>query len=196
VPNVYLSPSIQENELFVTGNNEEYYMNLIADAMIPYLRASGIDFERNDPGDTLQQIIDKSNSKPRDLHLMLNMDIGVGDLAGKVRGEKVIYYTGSPGGSRASDIIAGNLKKIYPLPELVTVDSNRIDPENRDVDAVTVTTMLGYRDNVEDALWVINNIDTIGRNLAMSLAEYLKVPFADITSINKKGGINPCPVCI
>lgn len=185
MPNVYLSPSIQENELFVTGNNEEYYMNLIADAMIPYLRASGIEFDRNDPGDTLQQIIDKSNLKPRDLHLMLNMDIGVGELAGKVRGEKAIYYTGSPGGSKASEIFVKNLKKIYPLPELVTVDSNRIDPENRDVDAVTVTTMLGFRDNIEDATWVINNIDTIGRNLAMSLAEYLKVPFVDKRSIDK-----------
>lgn len=182
MPNIYLSPSTDEQQLFVTGNSEEYYMNLIADAMAPYLRASGIDFERNDPGDTLQQIIYKSNLKPRDLHLMLNMDVGTGDLAGKVRGEKAIYYTGSPGGSKASDIFARNLKKIYPLPELVTVDSNRIDPENRDVNAVTVTIMLGYRDNLEDATWVINNIDTIGRNLSMSLAEYLKIPFVDKTS--------------
>ena len=179
MPNVYLSPSVNEAQFFVTGNNEEYYMNLIADAMIPYLRASGIDFERNNPGDSLQQIINKSNSKFRDLHLMLDMDTGVGELAGKVRGEKVVYYTGSPGGSKASEIFARNLKMIYPLPELVMIDSNRIDPENRDVNAVTVTVMPGYRDNIEDATWVINNIDTIGRNLAMSLAEYLQVPFVE-----------------
>ena len=40
----YLSPSTEEEQFFVTGNSEEYYMNLIADAMIPYLRASGIAF--------------------------------------------------------------------------------------------------------------------------------------------------------
>ena len=184
MPNVYISPSTAEEQFFVTGNSEEYYMNLIADAMIPYLRASGIDFDRNNPGETLQQIIEQSNSKPRDLHLMLDMETGIDDLAGKVRGEKVIYYTGSPGGSKASDIIAKNLKKIYPLPELVTISTNRIDPENRDVNAVTVKTMLGYRDNIEDATWVINNIDTIGKNLAMSLAEYLNVPFVEKASID------------
>ena len=182
MPNVYLSPSPHESEPFVIGNNEEYYMNQIVDAMIPYLRASGIDFDRNDPGDAIQQIIAKSNAKYRDLHLMLEMETGIGDLAGKVRGEKVIYYTGSPGGSKASVIFADNLKKIFPIPELVTIDSNRIDPENRDVDAVTVKTMLGYRDNIEDATWVINNINTIGRNLAMSIAEYLKVPFVEKTT--------------
>lgn len=179
MPNVYLSPSTQENELFVTGNNEEYYMNQIVDAMIPYLRASGIDFDRNDPGDTIQQIINKANSKYRDLYLKLDMETGVGDQAGKVRGEKVIYYTGSPGGSVAANIISSNLQKIYPLPELVTIDSTRIDPELRDVDAVTLTTMLGYRDNAEDAAWVVNNIDMIAKNLAMSLSEYLKVPFVE-----------------
>ena len=82
----------------------------------------------------------------------------------------------------AADIFATNLKKIYPLPELVTVDSSRIDPENRDVDAVSLKLLLGYRDNIEDATWVINNIDTIGRNLAMSLAEYLKIPFVEKAS--------------
>ena len=188
MPNVYLSPSINENELFVTGNNEEYYMNQIVDAMIPYLRASGIDFDRNDPGDTLQQIINKSKSKYRDLHFMLDMGIGIGDMAGKVRGEKVIYYTGSPRGNVAANIFANNLKKLYPIPELVTIDFNRINPENRDVNAVTLTTQLGYRDNVEDATWVVNNIDTIAKNLAISLAEYLNVPFVDVAPAVKSWG--------
>jgi len=185
MPSVYLSPSTHEHELFVTGNNEEYYMNLIADAMVPYLRASGIDFDRNDPGDTIQQIIHKSNSKYHDLHLMLSMETGVGDLAGKVRGEQAIYYTGSPGGKVAADIFARNLKTIYPIPQLVTVTSDRLDPELRDTDAAALMVMLGYRDNIDDATWVVNNIDTIGRNLAMSLAEYLKVPFVEKASFVK-----------
>ncbi len=39
---VYLSPATQENE-YATGGNEEFYMNLIADAMVPYLRANGFE---------------------------------------------------------------------------------------------------------------------------------------------------------
>jgi N-acetylmuramoyl-L-alanine amidase len=184
MPNVYLSPSPAEYQSFVTGGNEEYYMNLVADAMIPYLKATGIEFDRNNPEDTVQQIIKQSNSKYRDLHLILNMESGVGNLAGKARGEGAVYYTGSPGGKEAADIFADNLQTIYPIPELVTVTSDRLNPELRDVDAESLMVILGYRDNVKDATWVINNIDTIGRNLAMSLAEYLKVPFVEKASFS------------
>lgn len=61
MPSVYLSPSLQEYNPYIDGGNEEYYMNLIADAMEPYLRASGIDFRRNDPDMTLSQAIADSN---------------------------------------------------------------------------------------------------------------------------------------
>ena len=65
MPSVYLSPSLQEYNPYIDGGNEEYYMNLIADAMEPYLRASGIDFRRNDPDMTLSQAI--ADSKQRSI---------------------------------------------------------------------------------------------------------------------------------
>ena len=38
MPNLFLSPSVQEFNPYVNGlGTEEYYMNLIADAMEPYL---------------------------------------------------------------------------------------------------------------------------------------------------------------
>ena len=49
MPRVYLSPSLQEFNPFVNGGTEEGVMNLIADAMEPYLTASGIEFVRNSP---------------------------------------------------------------------------------------------------------------------------------------------------
>ena len=49
MPIIYLSPSTQENNYFVSGGTEEEYMNLIADRMIPYLNASGIRYTRNTP---------------------------------------------------------------------------------------------------------------------------------------------------
>ena len=42
MPLIYLSPSTQEWNPYVNGGNEEYYMNLIADAMVPFLNSSGI----------------------------------------------------------------------------------------------------------------------------------------------------------
>ena len=50
MPKIFLSPSTQEyNEYYDGSGSEEYYMNLIADYMEPYLTASGIQYTRNDP---------------------------------------------------------------------------------------------------------------------------------------------------
>ena len=58
MPSIFLSPSVQEfNEYYDGSGSEEYYMNLIANAMEPYLVASGISFTRNNPNDSLSQVI-------------------------------------------------------------------------------------------------------------------------------------------
>ena len=52
MPNIYISPSTQEYNPYITGSgSEEYWMNRIADAMEPYLRANTIRFTRNTPDD-------------------------------------------------------------------------------------------------------------------------------------------------
>lgn len=72
MPSIYLSPSLQPYNKYVNGGDEQYYMNLIADAMEPYLRASGITFSRNTPGTSLGQAIRDSNEGYYDLHLALH----------------------------------------------------------------------------------------------------------------------------
>ncbi|QOX62243.1 N-acetylmuramoyl-L-alanine amidase [Anoxybacterium hadale] len=177
---VYLSPSVDDQQVVVTGGNEEEYMNMVADAMVPYLRASGIEFDRNDPNMTVAQIIEQSNSKYHDLHLVLNMESGVGNLAGLMRGINVIHYTGSPGGSIAAKVFYDNLRSIYPNPNLVTLSSDRLNPQLRDTDAAAIMTDLGYRDNYADVTWLHDNLDEIAKTLVMSIAEYLEVPFVDV----------------
>ena len=49
MPDVYLSPSTQGYNPYIIGESEKYYMNLLADAMEPYLSSSGISYGRNDP---------------------------------------------------------------------------------------------------------------------------------------------------
>ena len=50
MPKIYLSPSTQEYNPYVTGaGSEEYFMNLLADAMEPILLLNGIQFSRNTP---------------------------------------------------------------------------------------------------------------------------------------------------
>ena len=49
MPFLFLSPSTQEFNPYITEGNEEYWMNLLADRMEPYLHASGVNTVRNDP---------------------------------------------------------------------------------------------------------------------------------------------------
>ena len=72
MPRIFLSPSTQEFNLYLTEGSEEFWMNLIADAMEPYLLASGISFTRNDPDKPLSDAIAQSNAGSYDLHLALH----------------------------------------------------------------------------------------------------------------------------
>lgn len=179
MPTIYLSPSTQEYNQYVTGGNEEYYANLIADAMVPYLRASGIGFTRNDPSYTVSDSIAASNRGNYDLHLAIHSNAAPESLAGMLRGSDVYYYRDSQAGRRAADITANNLKLIYPLPDMVAAVPTTTLAELRRTRATAILVEVAYHDNVEDATWIVENIDAIGRNLALSVADILGVPFVE-----------------
>ena len=100
MPKVYLSPSLQEYNPDVDGGNEEYYMNLIADAMEPYLAASGIEVDRNRPDMTLSQAITDSNQANPDLHLAIHSNAAPPNAAGRYTGADIYYYPTSTAGKR------------------------------------------------------------------------------------------------
>lgn len=179
MPTVYLSPSVQEYNPFIIGGSEEYYMNQIADAMIPYLRASGIGFTRNNPGDTLSQVAAQSNAGSYDLHMALHSSSSPDTMRGVLQGPDVYFYSTSKKGHEAADTIVQNLKAIYPNPDLVTVIPTTIMAELRKTIAPAVLVDVAYHDNYADAIWIRDNIDLIGRNLAESVARYLSVPFVN-----------------
>lgn len=181
MPTVFISPSAQEYNPYIIGGNEEYYMNLIADAMVPYLRASGIGFIRNNPANTLSQIIAQSNAGNYDLHLALHSNVSPENIAGTLQGPDVYYYAYSSPGQTAANIIANNLKDIYPNPNLVAVIPNTTLAELRTTRATAVMAEIAYHDNLEDATWIRDNIDTIARNLSLSVAEYFGVPLVNPT---------------
>ena len=177
MPSVFLSPSLQEWNPYVNGGNEEYYMNLIADAVEPYLTASGISFERNSPEQTLSQAIAQSNKGNYDLHLAIHSNAAGAANSGKVRGVDVYYYPTSAKGKRAAEIFAENYRDIYPLPDKVRTVASSTLAELRRTKAPAVLIETAYHDNLADAEWIQENIGEIGRNLAMSVAQFLGVPF-------------------
>lgn len=174
MPKIYLSPSVQDNHTYIVGGDEEYYMNLIADAMVPGLRSNDIEFKRSDPGSSLDQIIQQSNSGDFDLHLALHSNSAPEDLAGILRGPDVYYHATSSEGHKVADIIAENLKDIYPVRKFVTTIPTTILRELKRTISPAVLIEIAYHDNFEDAQWIRNNISNIAENLVKSLKEYFK----------------------
>ncbi len=179
MPIIYLSPSTQENNLYVNGGTEEEWMNRLADAMEPYLTAAGIRYSRNTPDMTALSSIRASNAGNYDLHLALHSNAAPEAQYGQARGILVFYYPGSVEGRRAAQLMANGLKTIYPLPNKVRAEATTSIGEVRRVRAPSVFLELGYHDNPDDAVWVQNNLDAIARNLVLSLTEYFGLPFLE-----------------
>lgn len=181
MPSIFLSPSAQEyNPYYDNSGSEEYYMNLIADAMEPYLDASGISFTRNNPNNTLSQIIRESNAGTYDLHLALHSNAAPEYLAGQLTGPDFYYYTRSSAGRNAATVLADNYMKIYPDPSKVTIMPTSTLAEVTRTNAPAVLAELAYHDNPTDAEWIKNNIRAIARNLVQGLTIYFGIPFVDL----------------
>lgn len=174
---IFLSPSVQEFNPFITGGNEEQYMNLIADAMVPYLEASGIYVARNNPDEPLSAAIAASNAGVYDLHLALHSNAAPESLAGQLRGPDVYYYRDSARSHEAATIFANNLQWVYPDPELINIIPNVTLAELRRVTAPAILIEIAYHDNYADAEWIKNNIEAIAYNLSVSAADFLGVEF-------------------
>ena len=182
--------------MYVTGGSEEYYMNLVADALEPYLRASGIGFVRNRPNMTAGQVIRASNAGNYDFHLALHSNAAPEGQYGEKQGVEVYYYPYSVNGRRAAQIIADNFKAIYPDPNAVVIKPTTALGEVDRTRATAVLVEIAYHDNADDANWIINNIQPIARTLALSLTEYFGIPFAEpqqsgqAVVVTRSGGLN------
>lgn len=180
MPTLYLSPSLQEFNPFINGGSEEEVMNQIADAMEPYLTASGIAFVRNTPEMTLGEAIAQSNASGADFHLAIHSNASPESIAGQRRGPVVYYYSTSPGGRRMAELIAAEMRGIYPNPELVQILPTTTLRELRRTNAPSALVEVAYHDNPADAQWIKENIDPIAEALSRAVALYFGVPFAGV----------------
>ncbi len=194
MPKIFLSPSTQEWNEYVTGGNEEQYMNLLADKMEPYLRSSGISYVRNDPDRNVTGAIADSNSAYYDVHLALHSNAAPERLSGKLRGIDIYFSPKSYDSERLATIIANNLKSIYPLPDKTRAVPTTSLGEVTQTRAVAVLCELGYHDNVDDVTWLKNNLEAIAKNIVQSLCDYFGIPFINAGPIFKglvsSGGSN------
>ena len=176
MPSIYLHPSNESFE-FVIGGTEQYYMNRIADAMMPYLQGSGIEVTRSKPKNNLSKVIAESNAGNYDLHLGLKSISSPYFSTGASQGPIIFYYDENPQGKKAAEVIAENFKAIYPQPNLVSVISNETLSELKDIKAPSVLVGVGYSSNTRDAYWIRDNINEIARIIALGVSQYFEIPF-------------------
>ena len=152
-------------------------MNLLADALVPYLLSNGIRYKRNRPDMTAGSSIREANRGYYDLYLALHSNGAPEGRYGEERGIIAFYYPGSSQGQRAAELIAQELRKIYPLPGKVTTRSTTSLGEVAQSKAPAVLVEIGYHDNYADALWIEGHMDDIAQQLARALTEFFGLPF-------------------
>lgn len=194
MPDVYLSPSTQDYNPYIIGGSEKYYMNLLADAMEPYLSSSGISYGRNDPNGNAAAAVARGNRGNYRLYLALHSNAAPEIYEGMLRGPDVYYYPTSAQGKRAAEIIANGLRESYPEPELVNTRTSTTLLELKRSKAPAVYLELAYHDNEQDARWIADNIDAIAENLVISIADFLGVQyyppvFPATGTVRTRGGV-------
>ena len=178
---VFLSPSLQDFNPYVTGNGSEAeFMNRLTDEMIPGLLLNGIGLSRSSPNGTVADAINKSNAYGPDLHVSLHSNAAPEGMDGAVQGPEVYYYKDSADGLRAAELIAAQLAQVYPFGDTVTLiptDDELAELVRTKAPAVFIE--VGYHDNPADAAWIESNLSDIADAINRGIADYLEIPFSD-----------------
>lgn len=180
---VYLSPSNQTDNFGVQRagyTTEGEMMNLIGDVVEQTLIDRGIVVFRNKITMDLEDIVNESKELNVDLHIALHSNaLGYGE-ENQVRGLETWVY------SKNSEIYPAALKihqdvfEIYPYEYgdrgvRLGLDEDYII---REINPLKVNhgvlIELGFHDNYEDALWVVQNVTLIGETIGNSIAEYFE----------------------
>mgnify|MGYP001523849989 CR=1 FL=1 len=197
MPRIYLSPSTQDWNPYVDGSgSEEYWMNLLADTLEPYLYANTISFVRNTPEMTAASSIAQANSLGGfDFYLALHSNASGEGQAGKNRGIIVFYYPTSSDGKRAAELFAAQLRMVYPLPAKVTTQATTTLGEVRRPRYPANLIELGYHDNYDDARWIENNLDAAAQAIARDgvFRPAVHLPAARAHRRRHDRGLSPAP---
>ena len=179
MPKIYLSPSTQEFNKYITRESEEYFMNLLADYLTPYLYSNGISFKRNKTYMTAKDNIEDSNNGNYDFHLALHSNAAPKGEEGTRQGAEIYYFPKSAKGLKMAQILKEHFEEIYPDPENIKIIPTTSLGEVDKTKAPAVLIEVAYHDNIEDAMWIEENLPVIAKAIGESLAEYFHIPFAE-----------------
>ncbi len=171
MPKIYLSPSFQQQNIGVGDyGTEEKRCNEIADVVERELKKNNnFIVVRNNPNMSLTEVIKDSNNSNSDVHFSIHTNAG----DASARGCEVYAFKQGDEGDKLAQIVYKRLSNITPANDRgVKYDSLA---ETRQTKAISVLVEVGFHSNAEDAKWIIENTELIGKELAESLYEYFNI---------------------
>lgn len=168
---IYLSPSMQEANVYSYGNtNEEEQCSKIAEACETHFKRNGYDVKRAPKGQSMEKNIEESNSYKADLHIAIHTNAGGG------KGPMVMVY------SKA----ASNLKYADPVYDALEDNSYSGDgygvrvgsdicgympAELKDTVAIALYCECEFHDNKTTAKWITENTDSIAQAIVKGVCK-------------------------
>lgn len=171
---IYVSPSSQTANMYVTGNTTEAIQcGRIAQALVTALQRVG--FEARTNTDTRKSMYDRvreSNSWGADVHIPIHTNA----CNGKVKGTRLFSFNKTGTGYKVCEAIMKTLAPITPgasdgisaWPGLYEVKS---------ANAPTAYIEVGFHDNSEEAAWMINHTDDIAEAICEGLCNYYGISY-------------------
>ena len=186
---VYLSPSTQEKNIGALNyKTEEYEMNLVCDVIQKILLEHDVVVFRNKPTMSLAKVVIDSNTVKPDIHFAIHSNAG----NKKVRGAVVYCYKFGSEGEKFAKVIYDKLSKITPVKDHGVQQGYNFYGIGKHMYEVAYTTApaclaeTSFHDNPDDAKWIMNNIDLIGRTYAEGILEFLNIPIINKPANEKK----------
>ena len=181
-PVVYLSPSNQYDNYGISGSgytNEREMMNKLGDIVYEKLKEAGIIVYRNNP-DAPNKMLDwarESRSVEADLHVAIHSN---GSPNHTSQGVLVYVHDENSLAYDAAANIFKNLNSIYPY-NYKTLSNGVLfsDGSLGEINPLNVKRGLmievAYHDQMDDAKWIVANLQRIGDNIANSIISYLQM---------------------
>jgi N-acetylmuramoyl-L-alanine amidase len=172
---IYLSPSVQDHNLYVTGQTEEQVMNKVCDVVQRELTGY-FTIYRNNPAMDLAAIIKDSNKKvgKGGLHLAIHSNAGGG------RGCVAFAYAPNTQSDFFAHCVYNQVAALTP-----TTDRGiQYRPSLAEVGQTKATACLvevAFHDSKEDAKFILENIEKIGIAIANGIKAYCKIPLEKYT---------------
>ncbi len=166
---VYLSPSTQENNRGVgCYGTEELRMNQLADVCEQILRRYGVVVYRNRPEMNLAQVVADSNARKPDIHLAIHSNAGGG------RGCEVFAYAPGGQGEKLAHAVYAEIEVLTPTVDRGIKFSSKLY-ELTKTNAPAALIEVAFHDNLEDAEWILQNIQAIGLAISSGILKYFGI---------------------